>query len=133
MERSNAVSLDFETSMMTNAADSSRFRIAQRAVELRLSELGCPVAIAPESARAHADVADLDEAERRARGQRILEVYFGQLRGSPVQPTRQRKVGLKAATPALVEARHQRSASDLFQIHLARHKNAPQLATHVVW
>jgi len=66
-----------------NAADGERFRVTQRAAQRGLAELGCLVEIGPDLVEGPTDVDALDEAARRARGQRVLHLYFAQLLGSP--------------------------------------------------
>jgi hypothetical protein len=66
-----------------NARDGRGFAVAARAVETHLASLGSPVRIGGEGDGAAPGLDALDEAGRRARGQRVLEVYFAQLVGAP--------------------------------------------------
>lgn len=66
-----------------NATDSAGFQLAQRTTEARMRELGCPVVIGRAAEGPTTELPALDEAARRARGQRMLEIFFGQLAGAP--------------------------------------------------
>jgi len=67
-----------------NAADPQRFRIAQRAAEACFAGEPRPIVVGREARESPPPLASLDEAGRRDRGQRVLEVYFRQLRAGPV-------------------------------------------------
>lgn len=66
-----------------NARDGKRFLLVQRAVESRLAEHGSGVRIGRDEAEGAGEIDALDEEARRARGQRVLEIYFSQIAGSP--------------------------------------------------
>lgn len=65
-----------------NAADGRRFAAACRDAEACLADLGRPVRIGGEAPAGLPGLAELDAGERRARGQRVLEIYFAQLTGA---------------------------------------------------
>jgi hypothetical protein len=65
-----------------NAGDGTRFAAARRATERALDAHVHRVRIDDE-VRGDAEIEALDEAARRDRGQRVLQIYFGQLVASP--------------------------------------------------
>jgi hypothetical protein len=67
-----------------NLTDAEGFREARRLAAARMTRLDRPIAIGDAPARDRPGVAGLAEAARRARGRRVLEIYFGQLTGAPV-------------------------------------------------
>lgn len=67
-----------------NLADSKGFQEARRHVAERMAALGRPIEIGGKSGAPSPGTGDLDEAARRERGRRVLEIYFGQLTGADV-------------------------------------------------
>ena len=66
--------------LLGNASDRSGFRDLSQEVEAALERRGVAVELHAGGEAAEPDAhRDLDDAGRRARGQRVLEIYFGQL------------------------------------------------------
>ena len=68
--------------LLGNASDASGFRQVTAELERLFEARGIPVAVQAAADAADPDAhATLDDAVRRARGQRVLEIYFAQLDG----------------------------------------------------
>ncbi len=71
--------------LVGNARDRERFRAVTERSQRALDARGVAVRLEPdEDAEGPRELAEQPEAERRARGQRVLEIYFAQLLGSEV-------------------------------------------------
>lgn len=76
-----------------NVGNGDRVQAARQSVEAALAEIGHPVRVGGEAPAGLRALDQLDEAQRSARGQRALEIYFSQIAGDA--PT---LVDLRAAT-----------------------------------